>query len=1060
MTAVIDQYHDDDAVALAAMWNESNDQWPGGFNAGPPLNAARLREWIAAQPALARLVARADGRIVGYCDLAQEGPDGVFIPFLNVHPAYHGRGIGRDLLRRAVAEAAQSPTCRRLHLRTWPANASALLLYKKAGFFWEPGTAIEMVSFLPVLFRHPLAAEYFRRHDWYRTHRPRLTAEEDGELWHGLVVYAYRFEDGEDWLTAVIDRSAGCISAVETPRRYVQGWRARPVGAPGGRMRIFVAARAERGESLALAATADRGITFVRPFPEAVDGRGDSPVAATVALPSEAAPVGQGTPVVRAVAAAQGESAWVEIALPVVEPVRFELSGEPVLPVGTPQHLNIRVFSQLPEPLTARIRIATGDGLTLRGADGGAAGQHALQLPAGGADGFDIVATARHAGVHEIRLEALIRLADGCCAVRWALQLLAPDERYAVAAVGDREGWLADEFLVVRSTAAGELTLADRLTGRAAARVTDLSVGPPFAGAAERAAALDWAVCRVSSAAGEGLELTSAAAEGLTVTRWVSVAGPVATVRDRLTNAGSRALTDLRCRTAVWTLLRGAQLCIPLAEGMTTAPQVAGEYPGGQDYEESPDLLAEPWVAAWDSLGAVGVISSGRPRPAVALWSRCLAQLTHGPFALAPGESLELPPLRLYVGPGDWRAVRALWAVGERGTPPATGQAEPLTSVALSPRPAFADGDHLTLRLENRRASDRAGEVRILAPAGWRAEPDRISVEGVARGRGSTVPVTLRPREGAAEAGAAAVELLWTSTRHEARAVQPVFVVERPGTVRVTRDDGGEWLIDNGRLMAGVAPHFGGSMWTLRDSGRELLASPYPTPGAFVDLAPWYGGLHPQTRRNAGDWPGCGHREVYAAEEVTRTGGRGRSWRGVRLTVGERSWQHCPIGPGPAVPPGVRRQLDLLTLPGSNLLAVIARVFNDSGADLELWFGFDVYPLRPPGATLKFLPAGIAADGAPRARLAGAGLATLYGLAWLGVGADNPSAAGPVLAIISPDGLLRVDDYGEQGLLASTVTAWRVPARSVAERLTFLASAGSPEEGLLYKDFCALTDLP
>lgn len=1054
MTAVIDHYRDDDAAALAAMWNESNDQWPGGFNAGPPFNAARMREWIAAQTALARLVARADGRIVGYCDLAPDGPEGVFIPLLNVHPAYQGRGIGRDLLRRAVAEAAALPTCRRLRLRTWPANAGALLLYKKVGFFWEPGTAVEMVNFLPALLRHPLAADYFHRHDWYRTQRPRLSAAEDGELWHGLAVYAYRFEDGEDWLTAIIDRSAGCISAVETPHRCVQGWRARSVGAPGTCMKIFVAARAERGQALQLEASAGDGLAFVRPLPHTVDGRAGAPVEATVRLSPEVAAARPRTPVVRAVAEADGERTWVEIALPVAVPVRFELAGEPVIPVGAQRRLNVRVFNQLPEPLTAQVCIAAGNGLKLCGPDGGTLGPFNLRLPAGGVDGCDVLATANVPGGHALRLQAAVRLAGGRCTVRRTLPLLAPEAGNAVAAVGDAEAWLAGDFLLVKATPAGDLTLVDRLSGRPAARIDGISIGPPFSGQTEAGAPVDWAARRLTAGGGEMLELAWTNADGLAVTRLISIAGPVTTVRDRLTNGGSRALIDRRCRTAVWTLLRGAQLCVPLAEGLTTAPMVAGEYPLGQDYEESPHLLGEQWVAAWDSVGAVGVIFGGRP--ATALWSRCLVQLTRGPFALAPGESLELPPIRVYVGPGDWRSVRSLWAAGEKAEGAVGTQPEPLMSVTLSPRPVFAGDAGLVLRLENRRASERDGEVRLLSPAGWVAEPDRISVDAVARGRERVMPVALGPRRGDAEAGAAAVELAWTSAHEEVRTAQPVFVVERPGTVRVTRGDDGEWLIDNGRLAAVVAPHFAGSMRTLRDSGRELLASPYPTAGAFVDLAPWYGGLHPQMRRGAGDWPGCGHRAVYAAEAVVLTGARGKSWRGVRLTVGECTGQHGST----SLEASVRRQLDLLTLPSSNLLAVVARVCNDSGADLELWFGFDAYPLRPPGATLKFLPAGAAAGEAPRARRAGAGLATLHGLAWLSVDADPACAAGPALAIISPEGLLRVDDYGERGLLASTVAAWRVPARGIAERLTFLASAGSAAEALLYKEFCALAALP
>ncbi|GII04830.1 N-acetyltransferase [Planobispora takensis] len=48
-----------------------------------------------------------DGRVVGFVNMISDGVLTAFIPWLEVLPEYQGRGIGRELVRRILAEAGE-----------------------------------------------------------------------------------------------------------------------------------------------------------------------------------------------------------------------------------------------------------------------------------------------------------------------------------------------------------------------------------------------------------------------------------------------------------------------------------------------------------------------------------------------------------------------------------------------------------------------------------------------------------------------------------------------------------------------------------------------------------------------------------------------------------------------------------------------------------------------------------------------------------------------------------------------------------------------------------------
>jgi ribosomal protein S18 acetylase RimI-like enzyme len=98
-------------------------------------------DFFARHPPEDTLVAELDGRPVGYVTLAHPTPAEtnrhvLQIAGLAVDPAAQGRGVGRQLVEAAIAEAARRGA-RKLSLRVLGGNAPARSLYASCGFVVE-----------------------------------------------------------------------------------------------------------------------------------------------------------------------------------------------------------------------------------------------------------------------------------------------------------------------------------------------------------------------------------------------------------------------------------------------------------------------------------------------------------------------------------------------------------------------------------------------------------------------------------------------------------------------------------------------------------------------------------------------------------------------------------------------------------------------------------------------------------------------------------------------------------------------------------------------------------
>ncbi len=160
------EYDETLAPALAEMWNESSDCWNGFVSRETAQSVAKTEK---TSPHLKLWLALDGKKVVGYCKLQQYAYDSdtLYIRLLNVHPAYHGHGIGKELVLRCVRETIKLGVPR-LDLYTWAGNTKAVPLYKKCGFFWDNETEYtHLMNFLPGFITSPLGKKLLAEMDWY-----------------------------------------------------------------------------------------------------------------------------------------------------------------------------------------------------------------------------------------------------------------------------------------------------------------------------------------------------------------------------------------------------------------------------------------------------------------------------------------------------------------------------------------------------------------------------------------------------------------------------------------------------------------------------------------------------------------------------------------------------------------------------------------------------------------------------------------------------------------------------------------------------------------------------
>lgn len=924
-----------DAELVAAMWNASDDGWPGTWTHGVPETAERVYEHHLKHEHMAVFLAELEGAVVGYCSLehTRGRDDCAYLGLLNVRPDYQGKKLGKALVLAAVKRTVERGH-KLLTIGTWAGNMKSVPLYKKAGFFWIPETSVYMHNYVPTVLSMPLTREFFAGRDWYQCFARDIVVAPDEIEWKGIKVFPYRFEDGDEAVSVWIDMKAEAPTAVETGAIYAEcvvGKEDVPCAVPHT-VRWEIVSRDGQPHQVTLIAEGPEGIGVSVAENLQVDDR--AVVERQFTVDPEIKPVEPGMPAHRITTRliVDGTPVTLGTAVAAVQPVDIQFGGQVLVPGKAREKVVVKLKSNLEFEVEGELLIDPHPALAFERMTA------PFRLAPKSWTSVTLFAQMQDPEVAKTAMRVVCR-----GEAKEPIRTKAKTVTFRPMPLQDMYVWEDDEAktvavetpalsLVVRRRG-GNLGVVERQSGRQLINLPQPEVGPPFAGWRRVPPTYEHRVEHRGGAIALTLVMPSDTAVGITVERTLTVgAGQILRVDDRVLNTTDVA-QKLKLLSSAWSNLWG-RTAAPLKEGLLRETFGAwGDFHGHDpDVSKKPEDYAESWIAS-EHAGLVAGMVFGQCE------ERNGMTLQFDLPEIAPRSHLDLAPRYLVAGRGDWQTVRKLWCTLHL---PSTVREErmpvplPVVSAALEPAPLLvtAKETRCTFAVRSLRGNKLDGEWSIEG-AGVAVEPAAGKLEAVRRGEPLEQDVTVTITDPAPRALSPVVRLARPET-HQDIPLPVIVLGDRSQEVALDADDDGV-VVNNGHMVFRVHPGFLGTVTSLERNGVEHLASSWPEARPMMWFNPWYGGINPQVMGHSGYQKLV--KETFTGGPCERTGARGIQWRGARVGC---DFEHKDLR-------WLRMECEYLTTGGSNLMALRQRAVNRTDSPQYASIGLSVWP-TPGGA--------------------------------------------------------------------------------------------------------------
>lgn len=854
------------AASIAEMWNASSESWGGDSSYQTEESVLREHE---INPMLKLFLAVTGGEVIGYCSFShyKEDTGALYIALLNVRPDYHGRKVGKRLVRRAIEETI-TLGWPRLDLYTWPGNVKAVPTYKKSGFFWEKrDDTTHLMNFIPSVLQTGAVSAYFEKIDWYNDSIRKIEVEPDGHGADGFDYFTYEWlKDGVS-LRMEYERTGRGLRLIETEDYRIQVTIPASHELPfGAEYPVVYEAVNKSGKPLSLQVTGVSNPQIRFELKESLEVESEARIAGSFfvqPVEEEQNPF-QTHPVVEAELLINGLPAVFKLGVKPKYPVKVKLQlPERAVFAGEEVELDVTVENKYSDD-AAFVFTLPEDGILAF-----AQNRIAAEVPAGSRRTFKLKSRLLAYGIwhHKVGIRRLEE-SNEVPVLEQELSMVFPGADAAFGGKTD-EAWIicSGRYAAVLDKSSHKLYL--REGRKTVVTLPYPKFGRPYSDEFKKFAPLDVKIHRGQEAIvleavydisnREGLRLTMVvklSPNGL-VSRHYRIHNPLETGQEE----------DLILKDSFQFSLRGG--VIPYN----------GKYLDLSLGEEASDLdfwegkkFTENWMFA-----------KGKP-PAGISWpaeleliqESWLHAVEHSLGRIPAGGHMETRPLRVALGTWDrWQDFRAYALLQGSGVEELKA-GQPL-EVSLNNGNPFICGQS-ALTLQEQKMSYLDGEVRVSSAKGSIQEA-RLELPGEEKLTEATVPLTF--------SGSPEPDVLTLHLDMEGYELGRTFLAlpVQDGAVRQeTLEVSGARVLaaDNGVLRIQASPDFAPGLFSVVYKGQEWLDSSFPQPAAKSWWNPWVGGI----LTLMGDvTPRSLMEEEVAAEFAELTDDKGNRWSGIRVSV-------------------------------------------------------------------------------------------------------------------------------------------------------------------------------
>jgi GNAT superfamily N-acetyltransferase len=956
-----------DSARVAECFNSFNDSdsWPGGFTDGSVITAERVFDIQKKSKDIRVIVAYKDDKIVGYCNVCDSNRDAeaAYVGLLGVDPSFQGQGFGKALLIEAAETAAKAGK-RRVDLHTWAGNLKALPLYKKTGYNWVPATRVLMESHIPGILGNEMFQPFFEKYYWYDSYKREILQETDDIVEDSLGVFKYNFEgENGDSLEVTVDREAKgicafrlsfegkSISASVRPKTHIGyvGFREYPA-----ELIIKNGSKEELTYSIDLRPSKHFS-TRLNDDPSGSIAAGEkTSVAGVYSVSSEARPIDRET---NADEKVETQVEWIlklgadEVSLfsgliPTTPVVVRSGPFHPCLRPKESEEIGISAFNNTTMDLKGEILLTPPEDvvLSLQKIEFNLAPGEVVEEPVAISLEND-VGNLLSIGL-EVNLEDEVAKS---CVDRKNFSIPVLGVRGAVAYKG-LDNRIVLETENIRAVMLGLPTLGFtrfehktmfRLSG--GWHVLGLIEGYPFPSGGGEWSRLNPEIQLESSEDHAEVRMTADSLErpGLRyhVTYRIQSGVDLLHTIVRYENIGDSDLKDLGMRLAGWFGGVYDHAIIPLRGKLYDLGSV--DWSGYPQIPKSAEDYHETWFASYrhQERYLLGYIWDPEHVEEVRLnrgWN--VPRIEYRLPTLAPGESFEKIPLRLYLGDGDWRKVRSLYRKLYGITEPVTEVYDIRSDleVEISPKsskqlrkvlsPIIVDGSktnnhELRLRITHADPIDAIIELRM--PDGVLANGEKelqIEVPEIWINKPFSYPLKISTSDNASwfrKNGE--VEIRFKSRNFRT----PLTAVVYDSALKVERTKTKEEeatlhsLSTGGHTIAACPEHSGSLVRFHKEGVPSVFYDTFPNVGPFIWWEKVFSGLSPMiVGLDVWDWESAMHKETW-----TISNKKVGPWVGFKTTS---TLQHSPGLKGVTV------SFQYLILPGTPLMSVESTTLNSS----------------------------------------------------------------------------------------------------------------------------------